>query len=277
MRWHPLMIRFALNLRYLSSTAYRSVGNFMALPSQRTLQDYTHVLNFDAGMSKEVVKRLKEDMNFDQCSSSQKKVTVLMDEMKIKSGLVFNKSTGKLFGFVNLGDINRDLEALKLTLNEENPHPKRPELADSMLVMMVRPIFKPTFTFAVAQYPTTSLSGEKLYPIVWDVIEALELNDIQVHAVSCDGLSANRKFFRISMDPDKTLKIPFKTTNPFDRDRCLLFFCDVPHLLKTTRNCFSNSFPHKNSQNLKVILYVELEIFAFLISPPALMGKIFIP
>ena len=34
MRWHPLMIRFALNLRYLSGTAYRSVGNFLALPSQ---------------------------------------------------------------------------------------------------------------------------------------------------------------------------------------------------------------------------------------------------
>ena len=152
MRWHPLMIRFALNLRYLSSTAYRSVGNFIALPSQQTLQDYTHVLNFDAGMSKEVVKRLKEDMNFDQCSSSQKKVTVLMDEMKIKSGLVVNTSTGKLVGFVNLGDINRDLEAVKLTLNEENPHPKQPELADSMLVMMVCPIF----SFPIAQYPTTS-------------------------------------------------------------------------------------------------------------------------
>ena len=37
MRWHPLMIRFALNLRYLSSTAYHSVGSFLALPSQRTL------------------------------------------------------------------------------------------------------------------------------------------------------------------------------------------------------------------------------------------------
>ena len=77
MRWHPLMIRFALNLRYLSSTAYRSVRSFLALPSQRTLRDYTHVMKFDAGVSGDVVKRLKEDMEFDRCSSSQKKVTVL--------------------------------------------------------------------------------------------------------------------------------------------------------------------------------------------------------
>ncbi len=45
---------------------------------------------------------------------------------------------------------------------------------------------------------------------------SLEINDIQVHAISCDGLSANRKFVRISMGVDKSLKIPFKTTNPFD-------------------------------------------------------------
>ena len=37
MRWHPLMIRFALNLIYLSSiaNAYCAVGSFLALPSRR--------------------------------------------------------------------------------------------------------------------------------------------------------------------------------------------------------------------------------------------------
>ena len=138
-------------------------------------------------------------MEFDQCSSSQKKVTVLMNEMKIKSALVFTKSAGKLVGFVNLQDTNKDLEMLKSTLSEDTASPEQPELADSMLVMMVRPIFKPSFTLPVAQYPTTSLCGEKLHPLVWDVIVILELNDIQVHAVSCDALSANRKFLRITL------------------------------------------------------------------------------
>ncbi len=182
-------------------------------------------------------------MNYEQSSPSYKKVTIMMDEMKIKSGLVFNKSVSYL------GDINRDLENLKVSLNDDDTTtPKQPELADSMLVMMVRTIFNPSFTFPIAQYPTTSLSGEKIYPVMWDVIEALEINDIQVHAISCDGLSANRKFFRISMDIDKSLKIPFK----IDSSRSVYFFCDVPHLLKTTRNCFSNSFAHSNSRFLKV-------------------------
>ncbi len=121
-----------------------------------------------------------------------------------------------------------------------------------MLVFMVRAIFKPSFTFPVAQYPTSTLSAEELYPLVWGVVESLELNELEVTSLTCDGLSANRKFFRISKDAAKSLKIPFKTTNPYDQDRFVYFYCDVPHLLKTSRNCFSNSFTHSNRRKLTV-------------------------
>ena len=33
-----------------------------------------------------------------------------MDEMKIKSGLVFNKNEGRLVGFTDLGRVNSDIE-----------------------------------------------------------------------------------------------------------------------------------------------------------------------
>ena len=32
--------------------------------------------------------------------------------MKIKSGLVFSRSTGKLVGFTDLGDVNNELDVL---------------------------------------------------------------------------------------------------------------------------------------------------------------------
>ena len=32
--------------------------------------------------------------------------------MKIKSGLVFNRSTGRLVGFTDLGDVNNELDVL---------------------------------------------------------------------------------------------------------------------------------------------------------------------
>ena len=178
MRWHPLMIRFALNLKYLSSSAYHAIGNFLALPSRRTLRDYTHIMNVNAGVSREMIERLKENMKYDSCDSSEKIVGVMLDEMKVKNGLVFNKKTDKLVGFVDLGSINNDLEALQSSL--ANGSSTRLELAGSMLVYMVRLLRRPSFSFPVAQYPTSSLSGDKLYPMTWDVIEALELSDLQV-------------------------------------------------------------------------------------------------
>ena len=41
MRWHPCMIRWCLNLKFLSSAAYHSLrtSEFIKLPSERTLRD----------------------------------------------------------------------------------------------------------------------------------------------------------------------------------------------------------------------------------------------
>ncbi len=193
MRWHPQMIRFALNL-YMSSGAYRAVGNSLALPSRRTLSDYTNVMTVESEINIEMIDRLKRDMNFDSCTSPEKLIGIMMDEMKVKSGLVFNRRTDRIVGFVNLGSINNDLEALQSSLVDEAAK-QQPEVASSMLVLMIRLLRRPSFTFPVAQYPVSSLSGNKLYPIVWEVIEALELNGLKVMCISCDGLSANRKFF----------------------------------------------------------------------------------
>ena len=145
MRWHPLMIRFALNLKYLSYNAYRAVGNFLALPSRRTLCDYTHVMSANAGISSEMIVRLKDDMKFDSCDSAEKIVGIMLDEMKVKSGLVFNKRTDKLVGFVDLGSINNDMEALQSSFTT-GTSPKL-ELAGSVLVYMVRLLRRPSSVF----------------------------------------------------------------------------------------------------------------------------------
>ena len=71
-----------------------------------------------------------------------------------------------------------------------------------------------------------------------------------VVSITSDGNSPNRKFYRIcGLDP--ALPLTYKTTNPF-ADREIYFFCDPPHLLKTSRNCFANSFCHSKSRTLWV-------------------------
>ena len=56
MRWHPLIIRFALNLKYMSTSAYRAVreSQFVSLLSERTLSDYTHWSSAHTGVPEDV-------------------------------------------------------------------------------------------------------------------------------------------------------------------------------------------------------------------------------
>ena len=72
-----------------------------------------------------------------------------------------------------------------------------PKLADRFLVFMIRYVFKPSAFFPVAMYPSSCLSGERLYPMVFDVIEALEVQGFSVVSITSDGNSPNRRFYHI--------------------------------------------------------------------------------
>ena len=122
MKWHPLVIRFALNLKYMSSSAYRAVrqSGIINLPSERTLTDYTHWTSPHSGLQVEYVEKL-HSMLAEALPSHQHQCALSMDEMKIKSGLVFNKHTGSLVGFVDLGNVNHDIEMV-IGGEREIPH-----------------------------------------------------------------------------------------------------------------------------------------------------------
>lgn len=144
--------------------------------------------------------------------------------------------------------MNEDLSLLATSLGSEGKPPQ--ELAKHMLVLMVRTISKPSFSFPVTQYPSGGgIKGEQLFPIVWETIEALELNGLHVVSVTSDGASANRKFYSICAESDE---VPYRVRNPYRSSQFIYLFCDAPHALKTTRNCFSNSSAHRKSRRLMV-------------------------
>ena len=254
MKWHPPIIRFVLALKYASTSAYRVVSNsgFIKLPSERTLRDYTHWCSVADGVHIPFIEHAKMVMKDEGMSEDELKFTLLMDEMKIKQGLVFSKCTGEMVGFTNLGTVNEDLATItsEAADSENCTEMGNHLLAKSMLVFMIRPIFKPSLSFPVASYPASNLSGEKLYPVVMEVVEALELSNVPVIAVTSDGASPNRSFYKLCRLPT-CLKVPYKTRNPY-ADRYIYFFCDPPHLMKMARNCFSNSHSHANTRALQV-------------------------
>ena len=56
-RWHPLSIKWCLNLKLMSSVGYHAMrsSGFVTLPSKRTLRDYTNYIKCVPGYQQEVV------------------------------------------------------------------------------------------------------------------------------------------------------------------------------------------------------------------------------
>ena len=196
----------------------------------------------------------------------QKYVVVVFDEMKVKEGIVYNKHTCEVTGFVNVGDVNNELLAFEREVLEEETVP---HIATYILVFMVRGLFIP-LNFAYAQYPTVSATADLLYPLVWDVVRSLECADFKVIGVTCDKASANRRFIQLHNISGSKPALVYKIKNPFSKDERFIFFIsDVPHLIKTVRNAWSNSFGHSHKRALWVRYYnLKMKLFSLLYPPP---------
>jgi len=81
----------------------------LRLLSERTLWDYTHLNSTKAGFSDATDDQLREYARLDNIPNHKNLVGLSLDEMHIKEGFVFNKSTGSLVDFVDLGDIKNVL------------------------------------------------------------------------------------------------------------------------------------------------------------------------
>ena len=164
----------------------------------------------------------------------RKYVGLLLDEMKVKEGLVYNKTTGEIVGFTDLGDVNEQL--LRLEQGGENPL-----VVKYVLVLMVRGIMF-NVEFPYAHFGTRGITGELLYPIVWEAIRRLEASGLKVICITADGASANRKFFRMHHDKSDSNSFTYKAQNPYSTDnRWVYIISDPPHLMKTVRNCWLHS------------------------------------
>lgn len=80
----------------------------ISLPSTRTLRDYTHYNNTTIGFSAATdLELLRLSSNY---TPRQRLVGLTMDEMYIREGVVYDKHSGHIMGFTDMGDINNHLE-----------------------------------------------------------------------------------------------------------------------------------------------------------------------
>lgn len=84
-----------------------------------------------------------------------------------------------------------------------------------------------------------------------------------MRALVSDGAATNRKMYKIMAKDDKDdFHWGYK---PHNNLLPIYFFSNVPHLLKTTRNCMENSKWDKNTRNLHVsdYLFNNFRLFTF--------------
>ena len=149
-RYHPMVIKCCLCLAAKSSSSYsdirycsKSGTGILVLPSLRTLRDYRNYMHPKRGFNYEVINGLQKKTAL--FSSPERFVTILFDEMKIQEDLVWDKHTGELIGFVDLGDFHVNYATLK----------NIKELASHVLVFLIKCIVNPL-----------SLSWQHLPPLV---------------------------------------------------------------------------------------------------------------
>lgn len=83
---------------------------------------------------------------------------LVVDEMKVQEDLVYDKTGKNLFGFVNNGNVNSEIENLEMQLKDEVTDPVE-SIATHMLTVMVRGLFV-KMEFPYANFPT---EGFKFY------------------------------------------------------------------------------------------------------------------
>lgn len=240
-RYHPMIIRFALSLHSKSSSAYEELRNseILRLPSSRTLRDYKNYIRPKPGFRRDIIEDLKviTDKYFD----TQRYIGILIDEMKIKSNLVFDKNSEELIGFLDLGD--PDLNFLHMDEAE-------PPLSKYAMVFFLRGI-STNLKYSFAYFATNGATSAQIFPLFWEAVSYLEEEcNLWVLFCTSDGASQNRTFYKMHkiLDADCERDICYRTKNLFATSRYIYFFADVPHLIKTARNCLSNSGTSKGTR-----------------------------
>lgn len=167
----------------------------------------------------------------------------MFDEIKIKDQLVYEKGTGRMIGYVELGDINQALASLGTEAKQST--------ASHVLCFMARAL-KSRTCIPVAHYATNAMTADQVYHMFWEVVAALELSNIHVRSCVSDGASINRRFINLH-HADYADTITYRAKNLYSSTpRNIYFVSDVPHLIKTTCNCFENSHANLNTRNLMV-------------------------
>lgn len=215
-QWTFAEKQLALTLYYKSPGMYKFMREKLqfCLPSHRTIQKWLKVANLRTGTNTSLIKKL--ELKASIMTESEKMCVVLFDEIILKKQLEYNQGQDMIEGYEDLANLGR-----------------REVAANTALVFYLRGLlfnWKIPLCYFLSKGPVKGYNLEKL---ILHVLRKLKKIGLHPRAITCDRGSNNRNaILRLGA----TEELPYFTV---DNSRIYTIF-DVPHLLKSLRNNFSN-------------------------------------
>jgi hypothetical protein len=251
MKWHPLVIRWCLQMYSKSHYHYEDMreSGFLKLPSGRTLSDYKNYSSAKSGWQTSMLETMKSRFVTMKIGKQGILGGLFFDEVKIKEGLLFDPSTWELIGFT---DIEEDIQsglpspAAMQETKEESLDPHK-NVATHVLQFFYKSICA-KFEFPCAHFLTRGVTAQKLNRIFWQGVSLLHGYGFEILLACCDGAPENRAFFAMN----GTNKTKSQGNNPYSK-MPIYFISDPPHLMKKLRNNL-----HKSGYKEKSKRYTRL-------------------
>ena len=211
LRWTDDDKLLALSIFYHGRKCYRFLSNIFKLPTFRSLRKWMQKFVIQPGFSDNILNVLKKKIE----SKDDKLAVLCFDEISLKCGLKYNRSTDCISG---LEDFGPNLGCSK-------------RIANHALVFMVKGLkckWKQAFGYFFA---CDTVRAEILESLLLEAVQKLFDIGILVKAIVCDQGSSNRSLFtRLNISPER----PFIRVNGHH----VYVLYDPPHLVKSIRNNF---------------------------------------
>ena len=178
-------------------------SGFLSLPHRTTLNKYTGFTTIGTGFNPDIIKHIYDDVKLEELKKFEKHIILLFHEMKIKSELVYSKSSGTISGLMELGDINEELNEFDRAINGFNQEKK---LAPHVLCVMARGLFK-HINYPLGYFSSCGFDSAQLFPVLWHATGILKMAGFKVDAMVSDGASPFISYISWQTDPTSQMMV----------------------------------------------------------------------
>lgn len=221
-KWSNNTVQKALRLKFAcGSVGYEELlAQHQPLPSLRTIRRKLQNISFQSGILDEVFKMMS--IKIVSLNDKQTDCVLILDEMFLTEGLIYDVATKSFIGNVTL--------------------PDHEGVANHGLVFMLGGISSRWKQTVAYYFTSNSVNGHTLKPIMNNIILKAESIGLRVISVTSDmGASNKTMWTSYGINCSFGNNINNSIQHPYDPERKIFFLPDVPHVFKNIKQALINN------------------------------------